>query len=204
MTAIGVVDLGIGNMGSILGAVSALGFDPAPVRAPEDVAKSGHLLLPGVGSFARGMAAIDAAGLRQPIRRHVEAGRPLMGICLGMQLLFEQGSEAGEAEGLGVLPGQIMRLDPPDPLPWPHVGWNALRVTKSHPLMKGLRDGVDFYFVHGYRADCPADIVVAECDYGQTFPAVAARGPVFGVQFHAEKSQRSGLRIIENFCAWSP
>lgn len=204
MSAIGVVDLGIGNMGSILGAVSALGFDPEVVRVPADLADKGHLLLPGVGSFARGMAAIDAAGLREPIRRHVDAGRPLMGICLGMQLLFERGSEAGEAEGLGVLPGHIVRLDPPDPLPWPHVGWNALRVTKPHPLMKGLRDGVDFYFVHGYRADCPGEVVVAECDYGQTFPAVAAQGPVFGVQFHAEKSQRSGLRIIENFCAWSP
>lgn len=202
MKSIGIVDVGIGNLGSITGAVEGLGFDVLPVHGPGDVDACDNLILPGVGAFTRGMAAIDAAGLRGALAAYAAAGRPLMGICLGMQILFDDGEEGGGAKGLGLIPGHIRRMREVAGMPLPHVGWNTVDLVRKHPVLDGIKVGVDFYFVHGYCADCADGCVLGKTDYSEAFPAIVAAGSVIGVQFHAEKSQKNGLRLLENFCWW--
>lgn len=202
MSRIGIVDTGICNLGSLVGALESLGFDPEPVRDPAGIEACGRLLLPGVGAFAHGMSTIDAAHLAEPIRRGAATGKPLLGICLGMQLLFEHGEEVESRAGLGLLPGHVRRMREEAALPLPHVGWNEVLRVRSHPLLEGIKPGVDFYFTHSFCADTAPDIVVAAAEYSERFAAIVARGNVVGVQFHPEKSQRNGLRLLENFCLW--
>lgn len=202
MKRVGIVDVGIGNLGSLTGAVEGLGFDVLPVRDAAAIDDCQNLILPGVGAFAHGMASIDAAGLRQPLLDYVAAGRPLMGICLGMQILFADGQEGGAMQGLGLIPGRIRRMCETDGMPLPHVGWNTVNLSRQHDVLTGIKPGVDFYFVHSYCAACDAEWVFGRTAYSEIFPAIVARGSVMGVQFHAEKSQRNGLRLLENFCWW--
>lgn len=202
MNRVGIVDVGIGNVGSLKSAVYELSFDYQLVRQPGDLADCDTLILPGVGAFAHGMGALSAAGLIDPVRGHVAAGKPMLGICLGMQMLFEHGEEGGGAAGLGLIPGRVRRLrDVPD-MPLPHVGWNALHRAAAHPVLDDIRADVDFYFVHSFCAECDSDFVLGTSDYSEVFPAVVGRGSVLGMQFHPEKSQRNGLRMLENFCHW--
>jgi glutamine amidotransferase len=202
MNRIGIIDVGIGNLGSLRGAVYELGADVDIVASPEDVLASEALILPGVGSFAHGMQAIESAGLRDAIRGHVADGRPLLGICLGMQLLFGHGDEGGGYAGLNLIPGAVRRFPERPGHHVPHVGWNDVAMRGSHPLWQGIKPGVDFYFVHSYRVECDAEYVLGETEYGETFPSAVAFANVLGVQFHPEKSQRNGLRLLENFCHW--
>jgi imidazole glycerol-phosphate synthase subunit HisH len=203
MRAVGIIDIGIGNLGSIAGAVTSLGFDVVPIRRPSDLAQAELAILPGVGAFSHAMDKIDRAQLRQPLRQWVEAGKPLLGICLGMQLLFDSGNEGGDAQGLGLIPGVIRRLPEEDGPRLPHVGWNEIALHSAHPVMKDVKQGVDFYFVHSYAADCDPSSIVASTDYGIRFPSIVARGSVVGTQFHCEKSQRNGLQLLEAFCWWN-
>lgn len=203
MSVVGIVDVGIGNLGSLKSAVFELGFDACLVKVPAALAECSSVILPGVGSFAHGMQAIENAGLIEPLRAHVAAGRPLLGICLGMQLLFDEGTEGGGCRGLGMIPGRVRRFADLPSLHVPHVGWNDVSIALQHPLWRGIKPGVDFYFVHSYRAECDGEYVIGNTSYGEQFPSVVASGPsVVGVQFHPEKSQRNGLRVLENFCLW--
>lgn len=200
--SIGVIDIGIGNLGSLRNALYSQGWDTLPIRTPDEFNEISHLILPGVGSFAAAMQRLRQSRLLEAIRDFAASGRPILGICLGMQLLAEFGSEGGETEGLGLVPGRVVPLAVSD-LRLPHVGWNNAHQSRKHPVLDGIRDDVDFYFVHSYRfvaADTSA--VIAQTEYGETFPSIVGKSNVIGTQFHPEKSQANGLRLLDNFCIW--
>jgi imidazole glycerol-phosphate synthase subunit HisH len=199
---IGIVDIGIGNLGSLRNALHSQGWDSIFVSKPSDLERLSHLLLPGVGAFSAAVKCLHYRELFMPIRRFAAEGRPIMGICLGMQLLAERGTEGGDIEGLGLVPGSVAPIDAPG-LRLPHVGWNNAYHAQSHPLLEGIRNDVDFYFVHSYRfAATHIKNVLAHTDYGESFPSIVCQGNVIGVQFHPEKSQSNGLRLLDNFCLW--
>jgi glutamine amidotransferase len=199
---IALIDYGAGNLTSVRKALTALGADFATPARPEECARFSSLIVPGVGHFAATSALVGA--WRDTIADMVGRGAPLLGICLGMQWLFEGSDEAPEVPGLGVLEGRVTRLrgDPEEGLKIPHVGWNALSFrgpTGSAPhILAGLENGAHVYFTHSYAAPV-TEACVAGTTHGDTFAAVVERGNVFGVQFHPEKSSDAGLRIIRNF-----
>lgn len=200
---IGIVDVGIGNLGSLRHAVNSQGWDSVAVSRPADFDGITHLLLPGVGAFSAAMTGLDEAGLIEPIQRFAADGHPLFGICLGMQLLGESGSEGGDIPGLGLIPGRVRPIASQPGLRLPHVGWNEACQVRAHPVLKGIRNDVDFYFVHSYRFVATNPLtVLAETEYGERFPSIIGKGNVIGVQFHPEKSQTNGLRLLDNFCLW--
>jgi glutamine amidotransferase len=194
---IAIVDYGIGNLGSVtkgfrhVGAQTVLTGDPGVLRHAR------ALVLPGDGAFAAAMDELRRRELLDPLRDFVATGRPLLGICIGMQVLFEESEEHGVHRGLGLLPGRVRRF--PDRLVVPHMGWNALRRQRAHPLLEGIGDEAYVYFVHSYFCDAAPEVVVATADYGTDFAAVVGRDNVIGVQFHPEKSQAVGLQMVANF-----
>ena len=199
---IAVVDYGRGNLGSVRKALARVGGAVEITDERRTVARADALVVPGDGAFADAMGTLDRLGLVEPIRAHIEAGRPYLGICLGYQLLFTESEEFGHAKGLDVLPGVVRRF-PPGPKV-PHMGWNRLwraGEPAALPILAGIPDGAYFYFVHSYYPE-PRDLggyAAAFCDYGVRFPALLGRGPVYGTQFHPEKSQGRGLALLENF-----
>jgi len=200
--SIGIVDIGIGNLGSLRNALYSQGWDSVFVSGPEGFERLTHLLLPGVGAFTAAVKRLHYSGLFEPIRRFAAEGRPVMGICLGMQLLAERGTEGGDIEGLGLVPGRVVPIDAPG-LRLPHVGWNNAHQAQPHPLLEGIHNDVDFYFVHSYRfAPTHARNVLGCTEYGERFASIVGQGNVVGVQFHPEKSQSNGLRLLDNFCLW--
>ena len=202
---IAVIDNGICNLRSVTKALEAVGADVRTVHAPADVEVSGAdgLVLPGVGALEDCVASLKASGLADTVRSWIKADRPFLGVCLGMQALFEF-SEEGNIAGLGIFPGKVVRFRRPPEFKIPHMGWNTVRFTQpDSPLAAGLlAEGEAFYFVHSYHC-VPADpsLVLAECDYGGVFTAAIARGRCFATQFHPEKSQAKGLGIYRNFAA---
>ena len=205
MPTIAVLDTGICNLRSVTKALEAVGATPQVVRAPAELVGSpaGGLGLPGVGALRDCVAALRATGLDGTVRAWIAADRPFLGVCLGMQALFEH-SEEGDVTGLGIFPGRVVRFSRPTEFKIPHMGWNTVRfVQPGSPLAASLApDGEAFYFVHSYHC-VPADpaLVLAGCDYGGAFCAAIARGRVFATQFHPEKSQARGLQIYRNFAA---
>jgi glutamine amidotransferase len=196
-----VIDYGLGNLASVAGALRHLGHVPAVSADPDAVARAGRVILPGVGAFGDGMARLAGRGMIDAIKAFVATGRPLLGICLGLQLLARESEEFGPHKGLGLLPGRVTSVAPSDPgLRSQHVGWNDVRQTRPCVLLDGIPDGALFYHVHGFRlvAEDPA-IVVAETDHGGRFPSVVNTGNLFATQFHPEKSQRHGLALLGNF-----
>ena len=194
-----IVDYGMGNLRSVAKAVEFLGHEAVVTGDPREVARAEKLILPGVGSFPKAMENLRRQGLVGPILEHIHEGRPFLGICLGLQLLFEWSEEAGGAEGLGALKGRVVRLDVP--LRVPHMGWNELHIKRPDcPFLKGISDGDRVYFVHSFHA-VPEDdsVVAATTDYGIEFVAAVWHENVFATQFHPEKSGRVGLTILKNF-----
>ncbi len=191
----GVVDYGLGNLFSLHNALKYLGIPFKAVLSPSDAQGAERLILPGVGAFPEGMRRLRESGMAELLR---ESKIPLLGICLGMQLLFDESGEFGSTEGLGLIPGNVVRL--PQGARIPHMGWNALVYTGESPLFCGVPEGSFVYFVHSYRAQTGREYVSAACDYaGETVAAVRSQS-VYGVQFHPEKSGSSGLKILKNFC----
>lgn len=199
---IGVLDIGIGNLGSVKNALYNLGMDSVPVSTPADFLEITHLLLPGVGSFASAMDKLNSTKLVDPIHCFAKNGKPILGICLGMQLLATRGIEGGACSGLDLVPGQINPITPTKALRIPHMGWNEVVQKKTHPLLRGIRDNADFYFVHSYRFQVLHDDVIAVTEHGEIFPSIVGLNNVIGVQFHPEKSQSNGMKLLENFCSW--
>jgi glutamine amidotransferase len=194
---IAVVDYGIGNLGSVTKGFRRAGAEVELSGDPEVLRRASALVLPGDGAFAAAMAEIESRGLSLVLREAIERGTPLLGICVGMQLLFEESEEHGRHRGLGILPGRVRRFE--GDLPVPHMGWNTLSARRPHPVLEGVEDGAHVYFVHSYYCDAPDAVVIASSDYGREFPAIVGRGNVLGLQFHPEKSQAVGLRLAANF-----
>jgi glutamine amidotransferase len=204
---IAVVDYGAGNLRSVAKALARSGLDARVTSDPSEVAGADAVVLPGVGAFADAAASLAAKGLDEAVRDAIEGGRPYLGICLGLQLLFEESDEHGRTPGLGCLPGRVRRFPERDAgggrLRVPHIGWNEVRFSGRHPVLAGLPPADCFYFVHSYRAlPARAEDVVGRADYGGPLVAAVARENVFAVQFHPEKSQAAGRRLLDSFAAW--
>ena len=197
-----VVDYGLGNLRSVENGLHAAGVACRFVRTPEEVCSAGRLLLPGVGAFNAGMRNLRKDGLGQAIREAVAKGTPLLGICLGMQLLVSRGDEGGMTEGLDLIPGEIRLFGEVPELRIPHMGFNEVEISFESPLFNNINNRSDFYFVHSFHA-VVADKKneIASATYGERFSAVIGMGHVIGTQFHPEKSQSQGLQLLKNFCA---
>jgi len=195
-----IVDYGMGNLRSVQKAFECLGHAAEVTRVPERIVTAPGVVLPGVGAFGACMANLTTFGLVEPVREVLAADRPFLGICVGMQLLFEESEEFGPVRGLGVLPGRIVRFAPDPERKVPHMGWNTLGLARPVALLAGIADGTHAYFVHSYYA-VPADaaLVTTTTSYGAEFASSVARGNLFACQFHPEKSQRVGLRLLDNF-----
>ena len=196
---IAVLDYGMGNLRSVEKALERVGAEVEVTRDPERIRAADGLVLPGVGAFPKAMDSVRELGFDELMRDHVTAGKPALGICLGMQLLFESSSEHGGADGLGLLEGAVVDLDAPG-LKVPHIGWNEVAWTNGTPLAEGLSNPTAFYHVHSF-APRPArrEDVLGWSAYGSEFASVVGRGNVFGVQFHPEKSGPDGLELLRNF-----
>jgi glutamine amidotransferase len=205
MSTIAVIDTGICNLRSVTKALEAVNASVRVVRSPREVEQAGAagLVLPGVGALRDCVASLRASQLDQTVREWIAADRPFLGVCLGMQALFEHSEEA-DVTGLGIFPGKVVRFRRPPEFKIPHMGWNSIRFTQpASPLAASLASaGENFYFVHSFHC-VPADsaLTLAECDYGGAFCAAIARGRCFATQFHPEKSQAKGLQIYRNFAA---
>lgn len=199
---IAVVDYGVGNLFSLCSSLRYIGADAQITANPETIRGAEKIILPGVGAFGDAAEKLRQCGLDRIILEQASAGKPLMGICLGMQLLFESSTEYGEHRGLGLLRGRVIGMEgrlPPE-LMIPHIGWNALRFKRSHPLLRYIQEGECVYFVHSYYASDCEDSLVATAEYGPELPAIVAKDNVMGCQFHPEKSGNVGLNILRAFC----
>ncbi|MFQ5890821.1 MAG: imidazole glycerol phosphate synthase subunit HisH [Gemmatimonadota bacterium] len=200
---IGILNLEMGNLRSVWNAVYSLGYDPCFVEGVPDLDGLTHLIVPGVGAFHTAVNRLRERCLAGGVCDFSASGRPLLGLCLGMQLLSSSGDEGGGADGLGLIPGCVERLDDAVVPTVPHVGWNSVDIVRDHPVLAGVKSGVDFYFVHSFRL-VPDDThhIVATTTYGERFASVIRRDNVVGFQFHPEKSQANGLKLLANFCEW--
>lgn len=200
-----IVDYGVGNLFSLKSSFAYLGKEVAVTRDPETLLKADRLLLPGVGAFADAAKKLRDLGLDQVLLQKAAEGTPILGICLGMQLLFDRSLEYGDHKGLGLIPGTVKPIrDVVDAsLKVPHIGWNALRLSSpKHPVFRYVEDGSFVYFVHSFAGfDC-ADACIATTEYSGSLTAAVARGNVCGCQFHPEKSGKIGLAILQGFCEW--
>ena len=200
---IGIVDYGVGNLFSLTSSFAMIGAEAVVVRDAEGVRRADKIILPGVGAFGDAAAKLRESGLDRVLTDEARAGKPLLGICLGMQLLFEKSLEYGEHRGLGLLPGTVAPIRDVIPADYkiPHIGWNALTLTRPDcPLWKHIREGDYVYFVHSYHATLCGDSAAAVTEYGGTLTAAAWQGNVFGCQFHPEKSGGVGMNILKAFC----
>jgi glutamine amidotransferase len=204
---IGIVDYGMGNLLSVYHAVEMLGGEPRICNRPEQLSDVERILLPGVGSFGQCVENLKERGFAEALNENVmKEGKPFFGICLGMQVLALRGFEGGDYPGLGWLDAEVVLLKPSDPaLRVPQIGWNSVRYRKESPLFRGLPAEPDFYFVHSYVMRCHEESVLeASCEYGGIVTAAVRKGNIFASQFHPEKSQDFGLRVLENFLKWNP
>jgi glutamine amidotransferase len=199
MTKLTMIDYGASNLRSAQKAFEFIGADVLVTSDPKDVLRATKLTLPGVGAFGSGMAAVRQRNLEPAIKEAVQNGMLMLGICVGMQFLFEDSNELGQYEGLGLIPGHVVRF-PESELKVPHIGWNQIQHNGMHPLLRYVPQNSHAYFVHSYHCvpDDSADII-ATTEYGRPFTAIVGRENVYGIQFHPEKSQTVGLQILKNF-----
>lgn len=194
---IGIIDYGVGNLRSVQKACEYMGMNAVITADPEVIGRSSHIILPGVGAFSEAMNQLREKDLIKVIEHAIQSGKPFLGICLGMQLLFEISYENGINNGLGILPGEVVHLS--DRVKVPHMGWNSLRIT-DHPLFHGVMQGAYVYFVHSYYVKThQKDIIIASTHYDIEFTVAVAKQNIFGMQFHPEKSGNTGLQILKNF-----
>lgn len=200
---IAIVDYGVGNLFSLQSSLRAIGAESVVTGDADMLARADRIILPGVGAFADAAAKLRGTGLDRVLVELAGRGTPLLGICLGMQLLFDVSMEYGRHAGLGLIPGRVIPISDviPAGLKIPHMGWNALELSAPvHPLFRSIRSGECVYFVHSFFAECGAEYVTATAEYGAPLTAAAANGNVMGCQFHPEKSGDAGLQILRSFC----
>ena len=201
---IAVIDYGVGNLFSLCCSLEAIGSESIVTSDPEVIRSADRIILPGVGAFGDAVEKLRSTGLDKVVVEQANAGKPVFGICLGMQLLFEKSYEYGEHRGLSLLKGSVVPMEGriPQKLKIPHIGWNALHIEKKHPLLKYVNEGDHVYFVHSYYAvDCDESLI-ASSEYGADVTAAVALGNVAGTQFHPEKSGEVGLAILKAFAEW--
>lgn len=200
---IGIIDYGAGNLASIMFALKRIGAEVEVCSQSTQLEKYSHVILPGVGSFKHAMSVLENEGWISAIKIHTEKKLPLLGVCLGMQLFFEEGDEHGKSNGLGLLKGKVKLMEPNDNLKIPHLGWNQVDLRREHQIFEGIRQNIDFYFVHSYHCipEEESDIL-GTFSYGSNYVACISKDNIIGVQFHPEKSQPAGLRILQNFANW--
>jgi glutamine amidotransferase len=196
VSTVALVDYGMGNRRSVEKALEHVGATVARTADPEAIRAADAVVVPGVGAFPEAMRRLNAAGLDEVIRERAEGGTPVLGICLGMQLLFERSAEHEGARGLGLLPGEVTALEAPKV---PHIGWNRVAMRRASGLTRGLGDATAFYHVHSFVCRASEQDVVGEGEYGERFASIVERENVAGVQFHPEKSSRDGLQLLANF-----
>lgn len=192
-----IIDYGMGNLRSVQKGLESVGFEAVVTAEPGKILQAQGVVLPGVGAYADALDNLQKYGLISVIEEVIQAQKPFLGICLGMQLLFEFSEENGFHRGLGIFRGGVKKLPPG--LKVPHMGWNQLEIKKDSPLVQGIPQGTACYFVHSYYAVPEEDIVIATAQYGRDIPAIVGRDRVFGIQFHPEKSSKWGLKILKNF-----
>jgi imidazole glycerol-phosphate synthase subunit HisH len=196
---IAIIDYGVGNLRSVEKAFAAVGAQAVLTNDTGVIREADRLVLPGVGAFGECARQLRASGLDQLVLEAAEAGKPLLGLCVGLQLMFDEGHEFGVHQGLGLMRGRVVRFPEQGPHV-PQIGWNQIENVQAHPLLNGLTDGTYFYFVHSYHVVAEDESnVIAETEYGIHYPSICARGSIAGVQFHPEKSQDAGLRLLTNF-----
>lgn len=196
---IAIIDYGMGNLHSVSKAVERLGHEYRFVSTGEELLEAEGAILPGVGAFGDAMKNLQEKGLIEPIKQYVAQGKPLLGICLGMQILFETSTEHGEYTGLGLLPGHIARFEGDYKVP--HMGWNQLKFLQDRPILNGVEEGF-VYFVHSYflqPEESNRSVLIATTDYYQEVPAIVGKGNLYGMQFHPEKSGTVGMKLLQNF-----
>ena len=197
---IAIIDYGMGNLRSVQKAFEKVGHQAIVTSDPAQVAAAAKVVLPGVGAFEDAAAELRRLGLVEPVLQAIDSGKPFLGICLGLQLLFDVSYENGRHEGLGVLRGECVRFDLPRDFAVPHMGWNQLDVRRPAPILSGVSEGAYVYFVHSYYVvPKDAEVIAAETDYGGPFCAMVWRDNIFATQFHPEKSQAEGLKMLKNF-----
>lgn len=200
MAKVILIDAGTGNLRSVQKALESIGAEVLRTDEPRKVLSGNRVVLPGVGAFGGFMSGLRARGLEEAVKEIAGRGVPMLGICVGMQALFEVGEEMGEHKGLGLLAGKVRRFAESLSVKVPHTGWNQVQIRQASPLFTGLKDGAYVYFNHSYYCQSGnASDVAATTDYGFTYACAVQRGNIFGVQFHPEKSQAVGLRILKNF-----
>jgi imidazole glycerol-phosphate synthase subunit HisH len=196
-----IIDYGMGNLANVRKGFAAIGYDTHTTADPKEIAGAGGLILPGVGAFRDSIECLDEKGMSGPIRDYAASGKPFLGICLGMQLIFDVSYEGGEYKGLGLVPGEVVRF-PKSDLKVPHMGWNSTRYTRESPLWKDVPEGSYVYFVHSYYVVPKEEKYIATTtEYGLDFTSSISYENVHAVQFHPEKSQKTGLQILRNFAA---
>lgn len=197
-----IIDYGMGNLRSVQKALERVGAEAVVTDDPNRVAEASKVVLPGVGAFEDAIAALRRLDLTDAIRSTIDADKPFLGICLGLQLLFDRSFENGEHEGLGVIPGEVVRFELPREYSVPHMGWNEVRFKQRPPIFEGIDDGEHFYFVHSYYvAPREPSVIATTTDYHVDFCSSISRGRLFATQFHPEKSQTMGLKILRNFAS---
>ena len=199
---IAIIDYGVGNLFSLASSFKAIGFETIVTGDAATIKKADKLILPGVGAFEDAIKKLKDSGLDKVISDEVSAGKPLMGICLGMQMLFEKSYEYGVHQGLGLIKGEVVPMENtiPKELKIPHIGWNYLKIKENNPLLKYISDGDFVYFVHSFYATGCDDAIIATTEYGKEMTAAVAKDNIYGCQFHPEKSGDIGLKILKAFC----
>ncbi len=197
---IAIIDYQMGNLRSVQKGFEKHGHSPTIISEPEQIAKADKIVLPGVGAFGDAMAELQKRHLIEPICDTINSGKPFLGICLGLHLLFDVGSEGEEQPGLGILPGKVVRFDVPPDYKVPHMGWNQLQIRRQSPLLNDIAPNTHFYFVHSYYVvPTDAEVIATETDYHRPFCSMVWRDNLYATQFHPEKSQADGLTILKNF-----
>jgi len=195
---IGIIDYGMGNLYSVRNAFLSLGKKAEIIFHPEQLRKLDYCVLPGVGAFGDAMDILNKSGMDKAIKEYIAKGRSFLGICLGLQLLFEYSNESPGKKGLGIVKGGVVRFK--GKIKIPHIGWNQLKIKRGNKLLKGIRDKSFFYFCHSYYVDpMEKEVIIGQTNYAKDYTSVIAKDNVLGIQFHPEKSQAMGLRILENF-----
>ena len=199
---IGIVDYNMGNLRSVYNAFEKIGKKVSIVKKASKLKEYDKIILPGVGAFGDAMASLEESGMKEAVLEFADSKKPLLGICLGMQLLFDKSYEFGETKGLGLIEGEVVEFDKskfPTRLKVPHMGWNEIFIQKNSPLLNEIDDETYLYFVHSFHATCADEFIVAKTTYGYDFPSVVQKDNIFGFQPHPEKSHENGLKILKNF-----